>query len=305
MTITKRWLTLTITSPVQLNAALTDYLVGVFDGVVESGVEDHLRVETLQVFFGRENPSPEYVADLVDRVTEYLTGLAAIFSVEVPKVVVAFVEDEDWSSNWKKHFTPFAVSPGLIIKPTWETYRSGATEKVIEMDPGMAFGTGHHATTSLCLDFLREVLEKEPGPVLDVGTGTGILAMAAALFGAPSVLAIDNDPEAVSAARVNVVHNGLEDRVSVAITPLEAVAGSYRLVVANIIFDALCDMAPALARLTAGGGSLVLSGILQGQQVDTLVAVYGEAGLVVAGRRDRAEWAALHLVKSERLAGLE
>ena len=297
MSKTTRWLELTITCSTQLTDAITDYLIGVFDAGVEVGVDDHLQEHAIHAYLEQANPTEEFIAGIVGQVGGYLSELADIFQVESPKLTTSVLEDEDWSSNWKKHFTPFAVSAGLIIKPTWEEYQPKNGEVVIEMDPGMAFGTGHHATTSLCLGFIRSVVESRPGTVLDVGTGTGILAMAAALFGAPSVMAIDNDPEAVTAAFDNVAHNGLHDRVAVEITPLEELEGSYSLVVANIIHDALLMMVPALTGLTEVGGALVLSGILKEIQADNIIQVYEKAGFVLAGREEKDEWAALHLVK--------
>ena len=297
MSKTKQWLQLTITCSTQLTDAVTDYLIGVFEAGVEVGVEDHLVEHTIHAYLEQENPTEEYIAGIADQVTGYLVELAEIFQVETPTLTTSLLEDEDWSSNWKKHFTPFAVSAGLIIKPTWEDYQPKDGEVVIEMDPGMAFGTGHHATTSLCLGFIRSVVKSRPGTVLDVGTGTGILAMAAALFGAPSVLAIDNDPEAVTAAFANVAHNNLQDRVTVEITSLDEVVGSFSLVVANIIHDALLTMVSALSRLTMVGGALVLSGILKGDQAENIIEAYEKAGFVVVERQVQGEWEALHLKK--------
>lgn len=293
----KKWLQLTITCNPQLTDAISDYLVGVLEAGVEIGVDDHLFEQTLHAYLEEPNPTAEYICRIGVQVDGYLKELAMIFQVDAPKLTTAVFEDEDWGSNWKKHFTPFAIIPGLVIKPTWEGYASRSGEVVIEMDPGMAFGTGHHATTSLCMEFIRSVVEKRPGKVLDVGTGTGILAMAAALFGAPEVMAIDNDPEAVAAAFENVAHNGLQDRITVEITPLESLEGQYSLVVANIIHDVLLMMVGDLTRLTAAGGSLVLSGILKDVQADNIIRVYAQAGFVCSGREEKGEWAALHLVK--------
>ena len=297
MTHTSRWLELVITCSPQLTDAVTDYLIGVFDAGVEFGVEDHLLLHTLHVYLEKENPSPELIAEITEQVRAYLNELAEIFSTSLPTLTSSVIEDEDWSSSWKKHFTPFSVTPGLVIKPSWEEYLPASTELVIEMDPGMAFGTGHHATTSLCLGFMRKVLQERPGPALDVGTGTGILAMAAALFGARQVMAIDNDPAAVEAAQENIVKNGLSGRVEVSQTPLEELEGKYALVVANIIHDVLLVMAPDLTRLTESGGTLVLSGILAGEQADNIIRVYGEAGFSLTGKEEKGEWAALGLKK--------
>ncbi len=294
----KKWLELTIVCNTQLTEAISDYLVGVLEAAVEIGVDDHLLEHTLHVYLEKENPTSEFISAITRQVSSYLNELASIFQVEIPTLESAVLEDEDWGSNWKKHFSPFAIIPELIIKPTWEDYAPGAGEVVIEMDPGMAFGTGHHATTSLCMNFIRSIVEKKPGKVLDVGTGTGILAMAAALFGAHDVLAIDNDPEAVSAAFENVSQNNLQQKIAVEITPLEELQGAYSLVVANIIHDVLVLMVRDLTRLTAKGGALVLSGILQGEQADNIIREYEQAGFVCADREEKGEWAALHLVKS-------
>jgi ribosomal protein L11 methyltransferase len=293
----KKWLQLTITCNPELTDAISDFLVGIIEAGVEIGVDDQLLEQTLHAYLEEENPTEEVISTVVSRVTANLQELASIFQLQVPKIESKVIEDEDWGTNWKVHFKPFAITPGLVIKPTWEGYTPLAGEAVIEMDPGMAFGTGHHATTSLCMGFIRSVLERQPGNVLDVGTGTGILAMAAALFGAEHVLGIDNDPDAVAAAFENVAHNNLEKTVEVEITPLEDIDGQYSLVVANIIHDVLLLMLEDLSRLTAPAGSLVLSGILKENQADNIIEVYEKAGFSCVARQEKDEWAALHLVK--------
>lgn len=156
----KKWLELTIVCNTQLTEAISDYLVGVLEAAVEIGVDDHLLEHTLHVYLEKENPTSEFISAITRQVSFYLNELASIFQVEIPTLESAVLEDEDWGSNWKKHFSPFAIIPELIIKPTWEDYAPGAGEVVIEMDPGMAFGTGHHATTSLCMNFIRSIVEK-------------------------------------------------------------------------------------------------------------------------------------------------
>jgi ribosomal protein L11 methyltransferase len=291
-------LQLTITCSPELTDAISDFLVGILEAGVEIGVDDQLLEQTLHAYLEEENPTEDVIAKVVMQVTAHLQELASIFQLEVPKLESAVIDDEDWGTNWKVHFKPFAITPGLVIKPTWEEYTPLPGEAVIEMDPGMAFGTGHHATTSLCMGFIRSVLEEKPGKVLDVGTGTGILAMAAALFGAEHVLGIDNDPDAVAAAFENVAHNSLENTVDVEITPLEEIEGQYSLVVANIIHDVLLLMIDDLTRLTAPAGSLVLSGILKEKQADNIIGVYEKAGFSCVARQEKDEWAALHLVKN-------
>jgi ribosomal protein L11 methyltransferase len=166
------------------------------------------------------------------------------------------------------------------------------------MDPGMAFGTGHHATTSLSLDFIRETLSGKAGlRLLDVGTGTGILGMAAVLFGAEAVLGIDNDPEAVSAAEENVRRNSLQDHMQISLAPLSSLEEPYEVVVANIVHDVLISMSGDLARLTAAGGALILSGILTGEQVANIIRVFTSNGFQLSGQESRQEWSALRFMK--------
>ena len=167
------------------------------------------------------------------------------------------------------------------------------------MDPGMAFGTGHHATTSLSLDFIRELLAMNSAQhVLDVGTGTGILGMGAALFGATSVLGIDNDPEAVRVATENVALNTLDSVMDVSIEPLEQLDTFFDLIVANIIHDALITMAGPFSRLLSQGGNLVLSGILHGEQEKSIIQTYTDSDFLFTNRKEQEEWAALHFTKN-------
>jgi ribosomal protein L11 methyltransferase len=169
---------------------------------------------------------------------------------------------------------------------------------VIEIDPARAFGTGLHESTRLVLDFIEELYPPGaagPQRVLDVGTGTGILAMACALLGAGHVLAIDNDPLAVAAARENVASNGLEGRVAVSGEDLAAVEGAWDLVTANIVHDALVALAADLAGRLAVGGSLVCAGILAGGQEKSLATAFAGYGLAVTATKRDGEWAALQV----------
>jgi ribosomal protein L11 methyltransferase len=205
--------------------------------------------------------------------------------------------EEDWGAGWKEHFHPFHVAPLLVIKPSWEPYEPREGEAVIEMDPGMAFGTGLHASTRLALGFIEEICAGAPPDcALDVGTGTGILAMAAALRGASLVIAIDNDPDAVAAARENVARNDLAGRVGVSGLDLGGINGKFDLVAANITADVLLRLAPQLAARLAPGGALVLAGLLAGVQTVEVRAAYEGLGMLCAGERSEGEWASLLLI---------
>jgi ribosomal protein L11 methyltransferase len=293
-----RWLKITIETDPVLVEPIGDFLVGVFEAGVETGAVDEPNFGTLTCYLQKANPDPQEVEEIVTRISPYLGELAKVFAVPVPTLTASFFEEEDWSSTWKEHFKPFAIVPGLVIAPTWEEYQPNVGEAVITMDPGMAFGTGHHATTSLSLELLRRTLVAGSAMrVLDVGTGTGILGMAAMLFGAASVLGIDNDPEATAAASDNVKRNSLNDRMQVSLTPLGELSGSYQIVVANIVHDVLLELAENLTRLTDVGGFLILSGILVGEQVAHIKRFFIDQGFKLLDAEERKEWAALRFQK--------
>lgn len=294
----RQWLKISITADPALTDAIEDFLVGISDAGVELAADQTGVTTLIHGYFDKTQKDEAEIERILHQLTGYLLELAEIFEVAVPATTTAFIDDEDWSATWKEHFKPFAIIPGLVIAPTWEEYAAKEGEQVIVMDPGMAFGTGHHATTSLSLQLLREALAgRTDSSVLDVGTGTGILGMAAALFGASKVVAIDNDPEAVSAAGENVVRNNLQRIMEVDITPLSSLTGPFSLVVANIVHDVLLALAPDLGRLTAAGGRLILSGILAGPQVANIVACFTNLGFSLIRQEQKKEWAALLFTK--------
>jgi ribosomal protein L11 methyltransferase len=178
------------------------------------------------------------------------------------------VAEEDWAEAWKAHFKALKVTSRLVVRPPWEEYTPGPDELVITIYPAMAFGTGRHPSTLLCLRALEEVwsralpLDPKPWQVLDVGTGSGILALAAARLGA-GVLAIDVDPEAVAAALENVRLNDLEERVWVEATPLSALRQQFALILANLTAPDLLELAEALTARLLSGGALIISGFLK------------------------------------------
>lgn len=179
---------------------------------------------------------------------------------------LAAVNLEDWSSSWKVHFKPLRVGTHLLIVPTWEEAAQLPGDLVLRIDPGMAFGTGGHETTRLCLELLEKVMEQRDltasPSLLDLGTGSGILAMAASLLGAGRILALDIDPDAVDVARENLVLNNLSDRIECGIVPLESLTERFDIILANILAEELVRLAPYLTERLNPGGALILSGIL-------------------------------------------
>jgi len=299
VTLKKKWLKITIKADPVLVEPISDFLIGIIGAGVETGAMDEDSYGTVKGYVEQSDPDQATIDSILDRVSSYLIELAVLFSVPEPTFTSTIIVEEDWSRSWKEHFKPFSIVPGLVISPVWEEYKPLPGELLIEMDPGMAFGTGHHATTSLSLGFIKEVLVLSDynQRLLDVGTGTGILGMAAVLFGAGEVLAIDNDPDAVAAAKENVVRNRLHESMLVTLASLATLEGSFHVVVANIIHDVLVELSADLTRLTADEGVLILSGILVGEQVESVVTLFTKSGFSLRKEEVSGEWAALMFVK--------
>lgn len=232
---------------------------------------------------------------LEDRLTSIRNRIADFpdygLPLESDEVRITWVQDEEWATAWKKHFKPVHVGR-IVIKPTWEDYEAKPDEIIVEIDPGMAFGTGYHQTTQLCLLALQERIEGGE-TVLDMGTGSGVIAIAAAQLGARRVVGLDIDSVAVEAAHANVVHAELEDTVQVhrADTPL-AFDGAADLIAANILASILLDMADALKEKLRLGGILISSGIIA-ERADDVRDAYEAIGLRTIETKQDGDWIAL------------
>ncbi len=203
--------------------------------------------------------------------------------------------EDDWADRWKAYFKPLRVGRRFLVCPTWDNSEPGAGDRVILMDPGRAFGTGHHETTRLCLEWLEDWTESnrpDTMSLLDLGTGSGILAMAGALLGFGRVLAVDNDEEAVEVARENLRVNGLEGRIVLSVGSVGELEERFDVVAANLQANPLIEMAHALSERLQPGGMLVLSGILV-EQGESVRSAYEEAGLLFVERRSAGEWCLL------------
>ncbi|AGB41807.1 ribosomal protein L11 methyltransferase [Halobacteroides halobius DSM 5150] len=178
------------------------------------------------------------------------------------KLKIKSVIKEDWASKWKENFKPLRVSDRIIIKPSWEEYPSQKDNVIIEIDPGQAFGTGHHETTEVCLRLIEDNLDSDT-KLLDIGTGTGILSIAAAKLGAEEIFALDIDPIAVKVAKENATLNQVETEIDfVAGDLVEVVDKTYNLVVANLLPHIIVNLIPDLEQVITENGKFILSGII-------------------------------------------
>ena len=212
-------------------------------------------------------------------------------------------DDSEWLYKWQEHFKPAKVGERIVVKPGWEDYEAAEGELVIEMDPGMAFGSGLHETTSMCIKALEKDLggaydpSRYPVKVLDVGTGTGILAMAAVLLGADEALGIDIDDEAVRVANENIAKNGLEERILISHGNLmDGVDYEPDIIVANLMADLVMMLSPAAAAQLKPGGIYITSGILDIKEEAVKKAIE-DAGFDIIEVLADGEWRAVKAIR--------
>ncbi len=201
------------------------------------------------------------------------------------------VSEDTWAEVWKKYYKPFYAGKHLVVKPTWEPFEPAPGDRIIEIDPGMAFGSGTHETTGMCISLLEEVI-RGGEKIIDVGTGSGILAIAAALLGADHVLAVDIDPDAVRVASENVAHNHVNHIVTVKEGDLLKSSDAIcDICVANIISDIIISFSSALKTHIKPGGLFLCSGIIRERTEEVREALL-QAGYEIIKTEFRGEWTA-------------
>ncbi len=222
----------------------------------------------------------------------FLAALGELFpAAPRPQIAVDTVADDGWADNWKAHFPPLAIGERLFVHPPWVD-RIPAGRIGIVLDPGMAFGTGHHASTRGCLVLLERALRAGPGArVLDLGTGSGILAIAAAKLGAGEVWGIDVDPDACAVAVENAACNQVGDAIRIT-ADATAVPGTFDIVLANLLAGALVDGAAEIAARLRSGGTAIGAGILR-DEAPALRRAWRAAGLTDDGEHAEEGWVAL------------
>ncbi len=256
-----RYWELDLPSQPEVSEGLTNFLweLGAL-GVVEEQIGEG--PARLRAFF----PDGAEPCTLAAHVRAYLEGLAALGLGSRCEPRIVPLVDDGWAEAWRAHFKPVAVGRRLIVAPPWETpFANGRI--VVTIEPGRAFGTGHHGTTAGCLDALESIADARlPERAIDVGTGSGILAIAAARIGVPSILAIDEDPDAIASAVANTARNSVADRVRCVLADASVfVAEPAPLVMANILTAAHVRLAVRYRALVTPGGALVLGGLLDAE----------------------------------------
>jgi ribosomal protein L11 methyltransferase len=237
-------------------------------------------------------PEDEAAAPAVEATERALWHLQAFGLRPVGELRVRSVDDVDWTEAWKAGYAPQRIGR-VVIVPSWLSEPIGPDEVELRLDPGMAFGTGLHPSTRGCLMLLQQV-SPMPAAILDVGSGSGILALAALRLGAERAVCLDTDPLAVAATLANAAANGLAPRVVAHQGTLEAPDATYHLILANLVASTLIELAGSLAAHAKPGGMLVAGGIIEGH-ADEVLAALTNAGFAPSERIDEGEWTALRL----------
>ena len=234
--------------------------------------------------------SPEVAGqfDLIKKAVDLLPGYG--LDIGAGEVTMQPIDEEDWSEEWKKYFKPQKPGEKIVIKPTWEPYETGEGEVVLELDPGMAFGTGTHETTILCLQELEKRVDPQK-TVLDIGCGSGILAIAAALLGCKKAIGVDLDPMAVEISKRNAVLNHVEKAVDIRHGNLmDVVEEKAELMVSNIIAEIIVKMCQDVSQYIVPGGIWIASGIIN-EKITVVQQAMAAAGLELLETRIMGEWA--------------
>lgn len=302
------WVEISCAVPAAMAEEMADFLleltgngVSIENRTVDTFNIDDLTTEAVLNIKGYL-PTDDQLTENLARIDAFLVTCGTSFPGYTPAApTVTILQEEDWANSWKANFKPTRIGTRLVIKPTWEDYAARNSDVVLELDPGMAFGTGTHATTRLCLETLERLIDGEQaltkgGGVLDVGCGSGVLAIAAALLGADRVVAIDIDPIAVTVTEENAAINGVTATLEVSTTPLAAISGEFSLVLANILAEELVKMAGLLTARTTAGGFLILSGILAEREAFVL-AGFADQPLTLQAVTRQEEWCCIVFCK--------
>ena len=242
-------------------------------------------VAVVKAYFSEE----DNIEEILKYVEEKIEELKSVgLDLGLAKVESEKMFEEDWANNWKKYYKPTKVSESIVVKPIWEEYEAKENELVLELDPGMAFGTGTHETTRMCIQSLEKYVE-ENSTVFDVGCGSGILAIAAAKLGSKKAVGVDLDPVAVESAKENVGYNKLDNIEILYGNLVDVIEGKADIVVANIIAEVICILTEDVKRVLKSDGYFITSGIIH-DRVDMVTKKLEETGFEVVEINKDGEW---------------
>ena len=243
------------------------------------------KVAVVKAYFAEE----DNIEDVLEYVNERLTELKEMgLDLGEAKVEHEKMHEEDWANTWKQYYKPTKVGEKIVVKPIWEEYEAKDGELVVDLDPGMAFGTGTHETTRMCIQSLEKYV-KEDSTVFDVGCGSGILAIAAAKLGAKLAVGVDLDPVAVESSIENVGYNKLKNIEILHGNLVEVIDGKADIVVANILAEIICILTDDVKRVLKDGGVFITSGIIH-DRVDMVCEKLEATGFEVMEINRDGEW---------------
>lgn len=293
----ERWLRVTVSVPTEAVEAVSYFLVKLGSiGIAEGEWKPDTPPPAwtlVQGFFPADRDSGALLVSLTRHLRRSVTEYPALVTC-IPECDV--ITGDTWQERWKTHFPPLPVGQRLLILPPWEIRPAHSKREVIEINPSMAFGTGHHATTHTCLEALEALCDTygPPTQALDLGTGSGILAIALAKLGTPSVWATDTDPTAREEAQKNALVNGVATAVHIRAASLNELPSPFQLVVANLFASMLIALCPALTQILMRSGHAILSGIQSGQ-AESVLEAFSAPDWALVEHRSKDVWATLVL----------
>jgi len=288
----KNWLEIKLEIPPAYTELISTFLFSQGStGLIQEKISKNK--ERLIVYFPKESSNK-------NKENEIYLYLASLCGSAPHNLETRIIQEEKWAEAWKSNFKPVKVSPRLVVKPPWEKYQPSPGEVVLLINPGMAFGTGTHQTTQMCLKFLDKLISQtfHRPIVLDVGTGSGILAIAALKLGAQKVQAIDIDRLALEAAKENAKLNKIYRGISFRLASPDQISGKFDLIIANLLPQELMAVKDSLAARVKSQGTLIISGFLKKQKKE-IYGAFAPLGFRLRQEEELNGWAGFVLKKDE------
>ncbi|MBF0529688.1 MAG: 50S ribosomal protein L11 methyltransferase [Deltaproteobacteria bacterium] len=288
----RNWLEVKIQHPAILSEAVSYHL---FESGAEA-VHQEASSATASILSWAGFRATARLEELRRSLHAFLLQLIDIFELpDLPQAEWALTGMGDWAEKWKEGLEPITIGRQLVIKPSWINFSTKPDQAVVTLDPGLAFGTGRHASTYMCLVAVEEFLAKSHRPdlrILDIGTGSGILALACAVLGQTNILAIDIDPEVIPVAADNISINNMSPCIELRQAEPSTIQGTFDLIMANLTAGDLIGLIPELKRLATTATTLFMSGILA-DQASTVIQTSAANGFQLVHQRQQEEWVAL------------